>query len=149
VSSKFKLLINKLMKSAIGTVLSGGLISALGHYVPFILAGGILTTIGTGLIYTLQVASKSSHWIGYQVIAGFGIGLAFQIPMIVAQSICELSEVSHVTAITLCKLPPKKSRIFFDCFSFSNDGWHFFHFHSPVDFRKQTSLSSWCQCPCT
>jgi hypothetical protein len=104
------------MKLAIGTVLSGGLISASGHYVPFVLAGGILTTIGTGLIYTLQVASKSSHWIGYQVIAGFGIGLAFQIPMIVAQSICELSEVSHVTAITLCKLLSKELRIYFDYF---------------------------------
>jgi hypothetical protein len=92
-----------LIEVAIGTVLSGGLISALGHYVPFLLAGGTLSTIGTALIYTLQVASKSSHWIGYQVIAGLGIGLAFQIPMIVAQSICELSEVSHVTAITLCK----------------------------------------------
>lgn len=89
---------------AIATVLSGGLISTFGHYVPFLLIGGILSTVGAGLIYTLQVGSKSSHWIGFQVVTGLGIGLGFQIPMIVAQSVCEPSEVSHVTAITLCKL---------------------------------------------
>lgn len=89
---------------AIATILSGGLISTFGHYVPFLMLGGILTTVGAGLIYILQIGSKSSHWIGFQVITGLGIGLVFQIPMIVAQSVCEASEVSHVTAITLCKL---------------------------------------------
>jgi hypothetical protein len=80
------------------------MISAFGQYAPLLLIGGILSTIGMGLVYTLQIASKSSHWIGFQVVAGFGIGLAFQIPQIVAQSVWELSEVSHVTAISLCKL---------------------------------------------
>ena len=92
-----------LIYPAITTVASGGLISAFGHYVPLLLIGGTLTTIGVGLLYTLQIGSKSSHWIGFQVLAGLGIGLSFQIPQIVAQSVCELSEVSHYTAISLCK----------------------------------------------
>ena len=96
-------LVSMLRHLAILTVLSGGLISVFGHYVPFLLAGGILTTVGTGLIYTLQIGSTSSHWIAFQALAGIGVGLAFQIPMIVAQSVSELSEISHVTAITLCK----------------------------------------------
>jgi hypothetical protein len=79
------------------------LISAFGHYVPILLAGGILATVGNGLIYTLQIGSESSHWIGFQALAGIGFGLGIQIPVIVAQSVSELSEVSHVTAITLCK----------------------------------------------
>jgi hypothetical protein len=62
-----------------------------------------MATVGTGLLYTLQIGSHSSHWIGYQVLAGLGMGLTYQIPMIVAQSICDVTEVSHVTAITLCK----------------------------------------------
>lgn len=62
-----------------------------------------MATIGIGLLFTLQIGSPSSHWIGYQVLAGFGMGLTFQIPTIVAQSICDVTEVSHTTAITLCK----------------------------------------------
>jgi hypothetical protein len=88
---------------AITTIASGGLISAFGHYVPILVSGGVVTTIGMGMIYTLQIGSKSSHWIGYQVLAGLGVGFAFQVPQIVAQSICELPEVSHYTAISLCK----------------------------------------------
>ena len=37
-----------------------------------------------GMIYTLQIGSKSSHWIGYQALAGLGVGFAFQVPQIVA-----------------------------------------------------------------
>ncbi len=88
---------------AITTVASGGLISAFGHYVPLLLIGGTLATVGMGLVYALQIGSKASHWIAFQVIAGLGVGLAFQIPQIVAQSVCEISEVSHFTAISLCK----------------------------------------------
>ena len=88
---------------AITTIASGGLISAFGHYVPILVSGGIVTTIGMGLIYTLQIGSKSSHWIGYQVLTGLGVGFAFQVPQIVAQSIREPPEVSHYTAISLCK----------------------------------------------
>jgi hypothetical protein len=62
-----------------------------------------------GLIYTLQIGSKSSHWIGFQVLAGLGVGFAFQIPQIVAQSVCDLPEVSHFTAISLCKFTPTNS----------------------------------------
>ncbi|RFU27131.1 hypothetical protein B7463_g9203, partial [Scytalidium lignicola] len=85
----------------ITTIASGRLISAFGHYVPILVSGGVVTTIGMGMIYTLQIGSKSSRWIGYQVLAGLGVGFAFQVPQIVAQSICELPEVSHYTAISL------------------------------------------------
>ncbi|CZR52665.1 related to vacuolar basic amino acid transporter 3 [Phialocephala subalpina] len=85
----------------ITSIASGGMISAFGYYTPLMVSGGVVTTIGMGLIYTLQIGSKSSHWIGYQVIAGLGTGFAFQVPQIVAQSICDLSEVSQYTAISL------------------------------------------------
>jgi hypothetical protein len=90
---------------AFGSIASGGLITAFGHYAPLLLGGGAISTVGMGLIYTLQIGTKSSHWIGYQVLTGFGVGFAFQIPQIVAQSICEISEVSEYTATSLCKLP--------------------------------------------
>lgn len=85
----------------ITSIASGGMISGFGYYTPLMISGGVVTTIGMGLVYTLQIGSKSSHWIGYQVIAGLGTGFAFQVPQIVAQSICGLSEVSQYTAISL------------------------------------------------
>lgn len=85
------------------TIVAGGLISAYGVYVPFLLAGAAITTIGTGMIYTLDIGSPSSHWIGYQALAGIGIGLSIQVPIIANQSFVKVSEISSITAVTLCK----------------------------------------------
>ena len=83
------------------SIISGNLISIFGYYVPILLAGSILSTIGAGLIFTLDIGTSSAHWIGYQAIAGIGIGLSIQVPIIANQSFVKLSEISSVTAITL------------------------------------------------
>lgn len=85
------------------TILSGGLITAYGVYVPFLLAGSAIATIGAGLLYTLNIGSPSSHWIGYQALTGIGIGLSIQVPIIANQAFVKPSEISSVTAVTLCK----------------------------------------------
>ena len=109
-----------------------------------------MATVGVGLIYTLQIGSKSSKWIGFQVLAGLGVGLAFQIPMIVAQSVSELSEVSHAVAITLCKyslsfILPK----LLTASSFPDDEWRILHFSGPVDLRQPVDAPSQNQCSWT
>ena len=93
----------KLKFIALFSVLSGALISVYGVYVPFLLAGGAITTIGAGLLYTLDVGSPASHWIGYQALAGIGIGLSIQVPIIANQSFVKVSEISSITAVTLCE----------------------------------------------
>lgn len=62
-------------------------------------------TIGSGLIYTLDVDSPASHYIGYQVVAGIGMGLCIQVPAIVAQSISTRPDMAITIAIALCKQP--------------------------------------------
>ncbi|MCJ1486454.1 hypothetical protein MMC06_006631 [Schaereria dolodes] len=89
------------VSTSIFSILSGGLITVLGHYVPLMIISSIMTTIGTGLIYTLGLHSPSSHWIGYQVLTGAGIGFGFQIPVIVAQASVEPVDISAVTAVVL------------------------------------------------
>ena len=100
------LYVHTLTSVALFTVISGALISTYGVYVPILLVGSAITTIGAGLLYTLDVGSPSSHWIGYQALAGIGIGLSIQVPMIANQSFVSVSQISSVTAITLCKLFP-------------------------------------------
>ena len=86
---------------SLATIISGGLISTFGHYVPMMIAGSALATIGAGLIYTLDVGTPSSHWIGYQALVGIGLGLGFQVPIIVAQATSKPEDISAVSAIVL------------------------------------------------
>ena len=91
---------------SIFTVLSGGMISAFGYYVPWLYAGSVFATIGNGLIYTLDIGTPSSKWIGYQALTGIGIGLSFQVPMIANQAFVKVKDIPTVTAATLCKYSP-------------------------------------------
>jgi hypothetical protein len=48
-------------------------------------------TVGAGLLTTLHVGSRSAEWIGYQFLAGFGMGLGMQQSGLAAQVV--LAEV--------------------------------------------------------
>lgn len=95
-----------ILATSIFTILSGGLITMNGHFVPFIIGGGVLTTIGAGLIFTLGLTSPPSMWIGYQILAGIGVGLGIQVPIIAAQAVVEPLDISSITAMILCKICP-------------------------------------------
>jgi MFS family permease len=88
----------------IGTIASGGVVSATGYYQPMLIGGGVLATIGSGLLYTLDTNSSTGEWIGYQILAGAGWGIAFQIPMIAVQGSADPRDISSVTGMLLCKL---------------------------------------------
>jgi hypothetical protein len=83
------------------TILSGGLISAYGHFVHLMVLGSVIITIGSGLIYTFEIDTAASKWIGYQIIAGAGAGLSIQIPIIVNQALVGPSDLASISAITL------------------------------------------------
>lgn len=85
----------------ITTIISGGMISAYGIAVPWMIGGSMLATIGAGLLYTLNIHSSSSAWIGYQALSGLGIGLALQVPIIIGQAISLPEDLSSVTAMIL------------------------------------------------
>ncbi|CAD6440315.1 f72fe993-4980-4da0-8abe-6078e8183b03 [Sclerotinia trifoliorum] len=87
--------------TTIATILSGALISAFGHFVPFMILGAVGATIGCGLLYTLGAASTSAQWIGYQALTGLSTGFAFQIPVISSQTTVSPADLSSVTAMVL------------------------------------------------
>ena len=66
-----------------------------------LVAGGVLSAIGAGLIYTLDIGTSSSAWIGFQALIGIGIGLSIQVPIIVSQAIVSAEDVSSITAILI------------------------------------------------
>ncbi|KAI5779503.1 MFS transporter [Geopyxis carbonaria] len=75
------------------SILAGILTSVFGYYVPFAISGAVLATIGAGLLSTLDIDTSSGKWIGYQIIAGAGIGLGMQAPMIAAQTVLKDNDV--------------------------------------------------------
>lgn len=85
---------------------SGILITKLGYFAPLVILGSVLTTVGSGMIYTFNTTSSSTVWIGYQALAGLGIGLCFQVPIMAGQALSPPKDISATTAIILCKFPP-------------------------------------------
>ena len=85
----------------ISTICSGVYITITGRYAELMVIGSVLSTIGSGLIYTLDIGTASGKWIGYQILAGVGAGLSFQIPVIVAQGTSAPADLSSVSSIIL------------------------------------------------
>jgi MFS family permease len=89
----------------IGTVMSGSFVTMTGLYQPILIGGSIIAMIGCGLLYTLETNSSTGTWIGYQILAGAGFGLAFQIPIIAVQGTVDAEDLATATAMELCTCP--------------------------------------------
>lgn len=88
---------------SVATFGSGKAITMTGHATPYMLAGSVFVTVGAGLLYTLDIGTSTGKWAGYQIIAGFGYGLALQVPVVVAQAFAEPADIAPTTAIIICK----------------------------------------------
>ncbi|KAL1853235.1 hypothetical protein Daus18300_011883 [Diaporthe australafricana] len=83
----------------VATVASGGSISKTGIATPLLPVGSVIATIAAGLLYTLDIGTEPGKWIGYQIVAGFGYGMSFQVPIIVCQGTADPGDLASVTAI--------------------------------------------------
>jgi len=86
---------------ALCSLLTGHVIRIWGHYVPLMLAGAGIATVGAGLLYTLDLDTPSSMWIGYQILVGVGCGMGIQIPVSAAQSRVAVEDLAPVTSTVL------------------------------------------------
>jgi MFS family permease len=71
----------------ISSFFGGFLVSRIGYYTPFLIFGVCLVSIGSGLLTTLEINTSTGKWIGYQVLYGFGLGCAAQVPNMAAQTV--------------------------------------------------------------
>ncbi|PIG83060.1 efflux pump antibiotic resistance protein [Aspergillus arachidicola] len=90
-----------ILAQSVSTVISGVTLSKFGYPQPFLLVGGVLTAIGSGLLYTLEINTGAGKWIGYQLLAGIGIGWCFQVPVVTAQASVAPEDLPSVTAMVL------------------------------------------------
>ncbi|XDG10103.1 hypothetical protein ABKA04_009718 [Annulohypoxylon sp. FPYF3050] len=66
---------------------SGGLTQTIGYYVPVMIICPTIMSIGLGLLSTFKVDESSAHWIGYQFLVGFGLGMGMQSSGLAAQAV--------------------------------------------------------------
>lgn len=78
----------------VASIITGQLISRIGYYTPFLILGVCLTSIGAGLITTLDVNTPEAKWIGYQILYGYGLGSSTQINNIAVQTVLPRKDVA-------------------------------------------------------
>lgn len=83
------------------SIISGGVITTVGYYTPFVIASTVFMAIGAGLLSTLQPDSGHSEWIGYQAMFGIGVGLGMQQTLIAIQAVLPAADIPIGTAIVM------------------------------------------------
>ncbi|KAI9676968.1 MAG: hypothetical protein M1817_006807 [Caeruleum heppii] len=90
-----------LVSVTIASIAIGGTITGIGIYTPFMWFGAAIFTVGSGMLYTLQVPSPAGEWIGYQVLAGFGAGAGIQIPFVAVQVVLNSRDMPTGNALAI------------------------------------------------
>lgn len=87
-----------LLATVLTSILSGVLITVIGYYNPVVLPSMVLFTVGAGMLTTLSLDSPTKVWLGYQVLAGLGIGVGFQLSILVVQNVLPRKDIPVATA---------------------------------------------------
>lgn len=90
-----------LIATSLFAVAAGIMSSASGQFQALMNLGGTLLTIGSGMIFKLEIGSPSCMWIGYQVMAGIGCGLSMQLAVMVGQEVVDPMDTSSISSMAL------------------------------------------------
>jgi MFS family permease len=77
----------------VASMLAGVLVHRVGYYTPFMIIGVCIMSAGAGLLTTLRISTSTASLIGYQILYGFGLGLASQAPNLAAQTVLPVPDV--------------------------------------------------------
>lgn len=92
-----------IISTSLAIIVSGGSTTKTGHTAPLMVVGGVLATIGSGLLYSLDIGTSTGKWIGYQIVGGVGWGLAYQVPINAVHGAVGPSDIATVTAVIVCE----------------------------------------------
>ncbi|KAI1874082.1 uncharacterized protein JN550_002661 [Neoarthrinium moseri] len=91
-------MIPSILGTALTTLVGSGVMGKLQMFQPFLLASGVLSVIGCGLIYSFQPDAGLGPIIGYQILYGVGAGLGVQTLNLVATITSTHHDVSIAVA---------------------------------------------------
>jgi len=75
-----------MLACVLSVTLSGTLINWTGRYWPFLFFGPLISAVGAGLLYTLNIDTSSAKLIGIQILYASGIGAAMQNAFVAIQA---------------------------------------------------------------
>jgi hypothetical protein len=113
-----------------------------------LVSGAAMATVGCGLIYSLDIGTGTGKWIGYQILAGVGYGISFQVPIIIGQANSANSDLSLVTSIILCESNHRPPSFQYSCLcsSFPDSRRRIFGCGIPVCLCQHYAWSSTLRC---
>ena len=89
----------------LGAISAGQLTGRIGYYTPFMYISGLIMPIGAGLITMFTVDTGKGKWIGFQILAGFGIGMGMQQGALAAQTVLSKKDVpTGVSLMFFCQM---------------------------------------------
>lgn len=88
-----------LISCVLFSIFAGAAVTIWGYYTPFMIVCSVMVSIGFGLLTTFQPDTSSAKWIGYQILAGAGIGLGMQQPLMAVQTVLDIDDVPTGTAV--------------------------------------------------
>ncbi|KAK7421237.1 hypothetical protein QQX98_002369 [Neonectria punicea] len=83
------------------SMIAGAIVTWWGYYTPFMIGGAIFMAIGYGLLCTLKGDTPTAGWIGYQLLAGIGVGIGMQQPLVAVQVVCDMADIPTGTAMII------------------------------------------------
>jgi len=92
-----------ILAMSIALLASSTIVTWAGYFQPLLFIGGILLTVGSGMIYTLDGNSSPGQYIGYQILVGVGNGICSQIPLIASIAFAKPEDIPITTSLVLCE----------------------------------------------
>lgn len=87
-----------MMANAIFSVVAGIIVSKTGYFTPPAIVGMAIGTVGCGMLATLKVGSSTGQWIGYEILASIGLGMAVQQTYTAVQTVLPNKDIPIGTA---------------------------------------------------
>ncbi|KAH0427107.1 hypothetical protein CcaCcLH18_09854 [Colletotrichum camelliae] len=84
----------------LATVASGALMTYTKHYVPMLVLGGAVFSLGSGLLSSLTTSSNVGQIIGYEVLTSIGLGFGAQVPLTALRNVLCESDIPIANALT-------------------------------------------------
>ncbi|KAK3321924.1 major facilitator superfamily domain-containing protein [Apodospora peruviana] len=88
-----------LISTVVVSIIAGVAVTIFGYYTPFMILGSIFVSVGYGLLTTFKPDTPSPVWIGYQILAGAGVGFGMQQPLMAVQTVLSIDDVPTGTSI--------------------------------------------------
>lgn len=83
----------------VSSIMNGIATQKIGYYMPSMLLSPSIMAIGEGLLSTLTRSAPQSHWIAFQFLSGFGLGMGMQTGSLAVQTVLPAADVSMGVAL--------------------------------------------------